>query len=224
MRMGQGTPDDVMTFLIIALLVAGVFFLAKQKVKPSNRVSAAGRGIQMTEEETELERQSVDETMRMLDGFMSASGYFKEEKIPELIATLNSGTAPYDRLNLETVFKGDSYLSVEEKRSLGLNTRMKYSQSFLDYWDPASFQIIEPKGALLCMYHDAFHRVSRKRALESYRKLGFVRTVRIHPDDCATIKRAKKLYSIDGVPDLPLPGCDAEFCRCWFEAIIPRDN
>jgi hypothetical protein len=216
-----------MILIIITSFIAVVYILSKVKRKmsrSSDSAASAGFGIQMTEVEIDLERQSIDDIMRLLEGTISASGYFRRETIPMLMATLKSGTAPYARFNMDAIFKGDSFLSVEEKRSLGLNTRMKYSRRFLEYWNPASFQKIEPKSTLSCMYYGAFHRVSRKNAIESYKKLGFVKTIRIHPDDCAQIKQAKKRHPIDRVPDLPLPECNAEFCRCSFEAVIPRDG
>jgi hypothetical protein len=177
-----------MILIIITSFIAVVYILSKVKRKmsrSSDSAASAGFGIQMTEVEIDLERQSIDDIMRLLEGTISASGYFRRETIPMLMATLKSGTAPYARFNIDAIFKGDSFLSVEEKRSLGLNTRMKYSRRFLEYWNPASFQKIEPKSTLFCMYYDAFHRVSRKNAIESYKKLGFVKTIRIHPDDCA---------------------------------------
>jgi hypothetical protein len=36
--------------------------------------------------------------------------------------------------------------------------------------------------------------------------------------DCSKIKRLKKVWPIDQVPDLPLPGCTAKYCRCSFIA------
>ena len=67
--------------------------------------------------------------------------------------------------------------------------------------------MIEPKSTLECMHFDAFHQVSRKNELLKLKKLGFVKKVKIVPDDeCRRIKRFKKIYNIEEVPELPLTG------------------
>lgn len=102
---------------------------------------------------------------------------------------------------------------------------MKYSKKFVECYDPLAFKMIEPKTTLEHMYLDAFHRVSRRNEILRLKKLGFVKKVKIVPDDeCEKIKRFKKTYNIDEVPELPLTGCNAPFCRCYFEAIISKDH
>ena len=76
-------------------------------------------------------------------------------------------------MNTKIAFDGDSILTVDEKKKLGLNTRMKYSKKFIEYFDPESFKTIEPKDTLECMHLDAFYRVSRKDDLLNYKKEGF---------------------------------------------------
>jgi hypothetical protein len=56
------------------------------------------------------------------------------------------------------------------------------------------------------------------------KELGFIKQVKIVSlGDCGKIKRAQKLYNIAEVPELPLPGCNAPFCLCGYEPIIPND-
>lgn len=220
-----------MTFLLIFTLLTLVtiaFFLIRRRAKPpiiSKGGIEAGFGIQMTEQEIELERQSNEEIIKLLEGSIITSGFFRAEKIPELIAKLKGGAIPFGRTNTRVAFEGDTFLTVEEKKALGLNTRMKYSKKFIEYFDTSAFKAIEPKATLECMHLDAFHRVSRKKQLLRLKKLGFVKQVKIVPTgdggDCGRIKRFKKIYSIEEVPELPLPDCDARFCRCMYQAIIP---
>ena len=107
---------------------------------------------------------------------------------------------------------------------LGLKARMKYSKAFIEHFDPAILKTIEPKSVLEDMHLSAFHRVARKRDLIKFRELGFVRKVKIIPvgdaRDCNNIKRFKKTHDLDRVPDLPLAGCTAPYCRCMYEPII----
>ena len=131
-------------------------------------------------------------------------------------------------MNTKIAFDGDSILTVDEKKKLGLNTRMKYSKKFIEYFDPESFKTIEPKDTLECMHLDAFYRVSRKDDLLNYKKEGFKKVKIDAIRDCLTCDKAKRLrgkvYRIEEVPELPLPGCDSPYCRCTYQPIIHRKD
>jgi hypothetical protein len=214
----------VLGIVIVALLV--VFVASRRKTKGLVSTEAntyQAYAIPATAEMLEEEKQDNDEVMRLLEENMRTSGLFRNEKIPELISRLRSGWQPFTRLNTKTAFGGDEVLSVEDKRSLGLNTRMKYSRTFIDYFDPVSLKIIEPKSILTNMHVGAFHRVSRRRNLMRFRSLG-VKRVRIIPvgdgRDCDKIVHLNKVYELNDVPDLPLQGCNAPYCRCMYEPIL----
>lgn len=221
-----------MTSLLItmlALVPIAIFLLRKTANGPTNSKgdTVMRVGIPMTEEEIELERQSNEEVLRKLEASIVKSGLFRAETIPDLLAKLRGASVPFGRINTKVAFDGETVLTVKEKKALGLNTRMKYSKQFIEYFDPSALKVIEPKATLECLHLDAFHRVSRAKQLLTLKKLGFVKQVKIVPtgdgDDCAKIKRLKKTYRIEDVPELPLPGCDVPFCRCWYEPIIPND-
>lgn len=221
-----------MTLLVITLLVfvaIAIFLLRRKANGPTNSKgdTVVRVGIPMTEEEVDLERQSNEEVLKKLEASIVKSGLFRAKAIPDLLGKLRGSSVPFGRINTKVAFDGETLLTVEEKRALGLNTRMKYSKQFIEYFDPSALKTIEPKATLECLHLDAFHRVSRAKQLLSFKKLGFVKQVRVVPtgdgDDCGRIKRLKKTYSIEEVPDLPLPGCDAPLCRCRYEPIIPND-
>jgi hypothetical protein len=205
------------------------FFSMKRRTKPRVDEGAlySGYGIPATEEQLELERQFNEEVLELLEASVVASGLFRADKIPELIAILKGASFPFARVNTRVAFGGDTLLTVKEKKALGLNSRMKYSKKFIDYFEPSVLRSIEPKAALEAMHLDAFHRVSRKNELRRFKELGFVEKVKIVPcgdeRDCGQIKRFKKIWRIEEVPELPLPGCDAPYCRCMYEPIISRD-
>ena len=220
----------VISFLFIGLIILGIFILITRNATPSRKADDAvtiGFGIQMTEEEIELERESDAEIMKLLEDSVVKSGYFRRENIPELMGTLRKGSAPFARVNTKAAFDGDAYLAVQEKRMLGLNTRMKYSKKFIGCFHPASFKTIEPKATLECMHLDAFHRVSRQKELTKLKKLGFIDQVKISPvgdsRDCMKIQKLKKIYSLNEVPELPLAGCDSPYCRCMYVPILSED-
>ena len=125
----------------------------------------------MTDQEVALERQWNEEVMRLLEAKIAASGFFRSERIPDLMAALRGGAVPFGRTNTEIAFDGDKFLTVEEKKALGLNARMKYAINFIEYFDPSSFKTIEPKSTLEHMHLDAFFRVSRRKTLFPLRNL-----------------------------------------------------
>jgi len=184
-----------------------------------------GYAIEPTPKMLEAERQDHEEVMRLLESAIKASSYFRIEAIPDLLSKLRREWEPFARVKTNIAFEGSEFLSVQEKRALGLNTRTKYSKPFISYFDPKCLKTIEPKSVLENMHLSAFHRVARKRDLAEFRSLG-VKRVRIIPAgdarDCATIKSFKKLHDIGRVPDLPVPGCTAPYCRCMYEPIIPK--
>src|SRR5665647_605413 len=150
-------------------------------------------GIQMTDEEIEAEKIFNDEVLKILESRMIESGYLKKEKIPSIVEQLRCHSVPFGRVNTKVLFKGEIFLSVEEKKALGLNTRMKYSKEFIEYFNPSCFSDIEPKTAIEDMHLDAFHRMSRKRQILQFKQSRYIKKVRIKPDDCSHIKRLKKI-------------------------------
>jgi len=99
----------------------------------SRKPSGQSVGLQMTKEEIELERKFNEERMGLIESALFSSGYLKPEKIQELMKILRSATVPFGRINTSVVFSGDTFLTVQEKKSLGLNTRSKYSHKFIGY-------------------------------------------------------------------------------------------
>lgn len=204
--------------------IAGDSHLPRAEEVSTKTTAHDGYAIPPTPEMLEKERQDNDEVMRLLEAYIRASGLFRTEKIPELVSKLRGGSGAFARVNTRIAFEGDQVLSVEEKRALGLNTRMKYSKAFIGYFDPTSLKTTEPKSVLENMHLSAFHRVARKRDLLEFGNLGFVKQVKIIPvgdtRDCNEIKRLKKIHDLNQVPDLPLLGCTAPYCRCMYVPIV----
>jgi hypothetical protein len=222
-----------MAFLLIAmvLVVAVVLLLKKRESssQPSPKVKMeASYAIQATPKQITQEKKSKEEIMWLLEARIVASGFFRPEKIQELMAQLWSGSVPFGRTNTKAAFEGDVALTVERKRALGLNTRMKYTEAFIQYFEPSAFQTIEPKTYLENMHQDVSNQVFRKNQLIEFRELRFVKQVEIctanDVRDCQKVKRLKKIHDLDEVPELPLQGCDAAYCRCFYQAVIADDR
>jgi hypothetical protein len=231
---GSRAENVDMPYVIAAVVTALVLvsaitvFQAAQKTKTKLSVRSAAENpyaIEPTPEMWKAELEDNEEVMRVLEAAVRASGHFRTEMIPDLISNLTRGTKPFARLNTRVVFGSDDFLTVDEKRRLGLCTRKKYSRRLISYFNPACLGTIEPKSLLENMHLDAYFRIARKRDLIRIREMGSCRQVRIVPlgvRDCTAIRRFKRVHDIDDVPGLPLPGCDATCCRCEYQAVIRR--
>jgi hypothetical protein len=134
------------------------------------------------------------------------------------MAVLRDSTYPFARLDTKAAYRG-AVLGRDEKRSLGLNPRLKYTREFIEYFQPSALGRIEPKGTLQQMHLDALHRASRTSELARLKSLGFVK-VTIRPvNGCSPIRRLGKTYNLDEAPALPLKGCN-RLCMCYYEAVM----
>ena len=146
------------------------------------------------------------------------SGFFKDEFLPILSERIESvsqlGYAYTDPFN-----KTDC-LSLEEKKSLNLNTRAKYSRELINgLTEKGISEAGSNKDFMKNMFLRNFHKVSRKYDLEHLKELGIKFVIISDCDDerdCKAIKKLKKKWPIDEVPELPLPQCDAAYCRCTY--------
>jgi hypothetical protein len=78
----------------------------------------------------------------------------------------------------------------------------------------------DPRQIIPIIYYMNVFSISRKYKLIELRTRGVtkVKIINMGGDlDCEEIKGHEGVYPIDDVPVLPLPGCDAAYCRCDFE-------
>ena len=229
MRNGTLGRFDMALLLIVTVITLALVLFVRRRAGPTAREPrvSATLGIEPTEEMIERERVFLDDVMKRLESRIVASGVFRKEKIPALMALLRRGSVPFARINTGIAFQGDTYLTVPEKRLLGLNARMKYSHAFIAHCDSACLKTVEPKSMLECMYRDGHNREHRKWLLREFRVCDYITHVDILtiPDDaCAQVKRLRKRHAIGEVPDLPLSHCDSECCGCTFLVVIPGSD
>ena len=214
-------------WIAVFILLVACFRPRKAKARAMKKRPATPPGFAFpaTPEMIDDERQSQEESLRFLEAAMTESGYFGPAKIPELISMCRSEFRPFARIDDRFGSRGDDLLTIEEKKALGLNSRMKYSREFIDLFEPSALKLIEPNSTLSNMRISAKNRAHSRTEIRKMKRLGFIREVKICPvrdaGDCKKIKNFRKVYSIDEVPELPIPGCDSSLCRCMYIAIIP---
>lgn len=167
------------------------------------------------------ESRAMSELFADVEARLMRSAVFKQEQVPGLMAKLRATNRAFGRSNVENAIAGDTYLSTDEKRTLGLNTRMKYSHAFIAMCTPDALKTIEPKSHLEQLYAAAYWTAQRTKQLSEFRRIGVVLRVRIVPgvaDGMCALANSRKTYQLDLAPTLPHPKCKSECCSCTFEA------
>ncbi|QIN62465.1 hypothetical protein SBC1_24800 [Caballeronia sp. SBC1] len=196
--------------------------------KPAQSTAGDGRSTPMsipaTPSMVNAEVSGQAEMLKLLEAHLIQSGLFWPEKVPLLVDRVRAKTGPFQHIDTEAAFAGETLLSVAEKKRLGLNTRMKYSHAFIECCRPDMFASVEPKSAVRNMHIAAFHVISRRQHLVQYRQSGVVQKVRVSPmgipDSCREVQRLRATYLINEAPTLPVQTCSAACCQCSYDAVI----
>jgi hypothetical protein len=208
--------------IIVAILFALAVYFTVRLLRPRRRSSPYG--LQMTPAEVEDEKRIRSDEMRTLEEMLRRAPFVHANKVDLMMARMRDQSAPFARLRSEPRFEDDRLLTVPEKKALGLNTRMKYSAQFIECFDPAFFDRIEPKAELRSMHVNAFHRAHRLKQLAEFRRTGVVKFVRVDcvgdADDCEAARKLRKRFALDQAPDLPLAACDVDECRCGYKPVL----
>lgn len=182
---------------------------------PSSTVTQpkAKHSIPVIPEDSRETRERDEALVRLL----SASTLFKPEKRDVLLQHLRGS---------DNLHKVEPFLSADEKRALGLNTRAKFSTAFVDCLTHAGIAHDDPKRALAVIGHLAFSRAARAHTLRSLRELGFKRLEILDCNDerdCNWIRKNENRFQpvTADIEALIEQNCDAEYCRC---TIVPRDG
>ncbi|MDR2767986.1 MAG: hypothetical protein LBB82_06630 [Treponema sp.] len=144
------------------------------------------------------------------------SGYFKEEKLPYM-ETIIPKIGGY----FTDPFSYNDCLSDEEKAAAHIDPDLKISREMVDCMSEKGLSEKDPRQIIPILYYLNVFGISRKYKLMELRARGVtrVRIISMGGDgDCEEIKNHDGVYSINNVPALPLPECNAAYCRCDFEA------
>jgi hypothetical protein len=160
-----------------------------------------------------------NETLERMMRDIESCGFFKPEKLSAL-RTIIKKVGGYNN----DPFSYDDCLLFEEKEQLHIDTDHKVSREMVDCMTPKGLAQRDPHNIIPAIYYMNFFAVARKYKLIEFRARGVqtVEIVNLGGDlDCKAITKFKRVYPLDKVPPLPLPRCDAPYCRCEY---VARDN
>jgi hypothetical protein len=154
---------------------------------------------------------ACNKEINQLDYFkseISSSTYFKED----------SWTVVLQHFTHEKRLTDGTPLLAEEKRSLGLNSRMTVTREMIDVLTPSGLAY-GPKKAFETTYCKATHAYSRTQSVEKMRHAGFTHFSPLASGDqrdcswCLSV--SKKLMPIDTDFELQIRHhCTCTYCRC----------
>ena len=176
-------------------------------------------GIKLDDEHQAQENAKCKEIAEMTIAAAETSGYFKPDILPVIAEKIRALSVP--GYAYSGPFDKEDVLSLEEKKALGLNTRRKYSRELINGLTEKGIAAENPNDLLKNLFMQSCGKVSRKYELARLKELGLKYVQIIDCEDardCKAVKRCKKRWLIDEVPELPLSGCDAEYCRCQYVA------
>jgi hypothetical protein len=166
-------------------------------------------------EESEKFREIASSTITDIE----TSGFFNTDKLSFIAEKINRITRP--GYGYSDPFSYEDCLTLDEKKQFGINTRLKFSREMFDALTEIGIKYQDPKEIIKNIWYKNFHKTHRKYELHHMKCLG-IKTVKIEncgdERDCKAIKRLKKVWPIDEVPELPLPNCKADYCRCTYIA------
>lgn len=124
----------------------------------------------------------------------------------------------------EVKLQNGELLSLEEKRSLGINTRLKITQALYDVLTPAGLEF-GPKKVLESLYLKATFDHNRHRDIARMKNLGIKQ---YSPMSCGDNRDCDWCASMDGKPisvevdfvQLIKEHCTCDYCRCVLQAKI----
>jgi hypothetical protein len=156
--------------------------------------------------------ETLDRMMRDIE----SCGFFKAEKLPALRLIIRK-VGGYNN----DPFSYKDCLFFEEKDALHIDTDHKVSREMVDCMTPKGLTQRDPHNIIPAIYYMNFFAVTRKYKLLELKAKGVqnVEIVNLGGElDCKAIAKAKRIYPLDKVPLLPLPECDAAYCRCEYVA------
>jgi hypothetical protein len=154
-----------------------------------------------------------------LEGMMEdikKSGFFKPEMFP-VIEKVISKVGGYNN----DPFSYSDCLSDEEKEALHIDTGYKISRQMAECMSEKGLSQKDPRNIIPVIYYMNYFAVSRKYNIFELKARGIkkVKIVSMKGElDCKAVETYEQVFPIDSVPLLPLPQCDAPYCRCEYAA------
>ncbi|MDR1507100.1 MAG: hypothetical protein LBI67_08360 [Treponema sp.] len=199
--------------LILAKKIREVLATKRSGEDIKTLVSAANYEVLTPNERKDIVRKEI------LAGMMrdiENSGYFKQEKLPYLEKII-----PKIGGYFTDPFSYNDCLTDEEKAAMHIDPEFKISREMAECMNEKGLREDDPRQIIPIIYYTNLFGCGRKYKLMELRARGVTRVKIVNMGgslDCKKIGEHRGEYPIGEAPDMPLPECDAAYCRCDYEA------
>jgi hypothetical protein len=160
----------------------------------------------------------------LVDIKLKESKYFTDEGITFVEELLSQKKLSESSISeIMKPFHAEPIIPLEMRKEYNINTRQKTN---IDLF----YKLTEDGKHCNCITDfleniilSSVSKITNKYTLLQYKKEGIKKVEIIcagDDRDCPAVKKIKKPFKIDEVPELPLPECTAELCRCCYAPIV----
>lgn len=161
------------------------------------------------------ERKVVDTFIKSYIDELLNNPSFNSLKAKDLINLLKSNVHPFERIDTKKILNQGISLTAQEKRDLGINTRLKVNKEFLNYINLESIDKTELFGFITEAEFYGRARAWSEREINRAKKLKASLKLNVNKDSCPQSIDAERTYSVKQAPLLPLPTCGKK-CLCIY--------
>lgn len=163
------------------------------------------------------EHKENKDLMHFLNFYLNQSPYIKIEKRQVVLEHL---------LNIRDIFKTNNYLSLAEKKELGVNVRVKVSRELADVLNSDGLKLNNPKYAILSIEHKAGGDYNRYAFIQEFKTSKVLSKVKIIcPIDAKTCEWCKSINEKSLSVDTNINLLIQDNCTCedWNRCVIVAD-
>jgi hypothetical protein len=162
-------------------------------------------------------------TLKEVTNCVTETAAFRPEAIgwiaPKVHEQIRSGANW--RSIADTIARQGRVLTGDEAKQAGLHPRTKIGERFVQA--VAANSVRDAKQALFIAIQKAASTANRRYHLQKHREAGVtkVKFMSCHDErDCAAAREIDGSELLIEKAVLPLPGCEAPYCRCMFQAVV----
>lgn len=154
---------------------------------------------------------------------LTSSPEINKNKINEINYLINSNLSTFDRKEVKKLLNTGIPLTAIQKKELGFNSRLKICEDYLKFININEINKDDPFEFLVDAEFYARARSWSLRDIQRAKKIGSKKLeLTVNEETCPQSARAKKNYSVNDAPLLPLKTCGNR-CTCMYTAVVEWD-
>lgn len=165
------------------------------------------------------------EILSLIKEKLENSAFYTEESVKLILNKLKHHN--FCETSIQVIlkqFREEPCLNLEEKKQYGINTHQKINKNYFNLLTEVGkhqeYILTDLENIIL----SSEHKIHNKYELLECKALG-IKNVQISccndDRDCPAVKKyCNRIYPINAVPELPLPECTADVCRCIYLSVI----